>query len=89
MSAHKAGAAAGDAIDAAVADMLADGGWEPLVKPVVDGLEQEIAAAGSVDEGREILKRRAATMGLAAFTDLLARSAFAARLAGEAEESLS
>lgn len=89
VSAHKAGAAAGDAIDAAVADMLADGGWEPLVKPVVDGLEQEIAAAGSIDEVREILRRRAATMGLAAFTDLLARSAFVARLAGEAEESLS
>lgn len=74
-----------DAIGRAV-DALLDGGWEKMIGPVVDGLDAEIGAAETLEEVRAILQRRADHMGLTAFTDTLARAAFAARLAGEAEE---
>lgn len=77
-----------DAIDTAVAEMMADGGWRQLVQPVVAGLAEELAGAQSVDEARAILKRRAETMGVSEFTNMLANAAFAARLAGEAEEDI-
>jgi phage gp29-like protein len=79
----------GDAIDQAVAEIMADGGWQPLVAPIVAGLADELAGAETPEEARTILQRRAETMGVAAFTSMLARAAFGARIAGEAEESLS
>ncbi|RRH98077.1 DUF935 domain-containing protein [Mesorhizobium tamadayense] len=75
-----------DAIERA-ADTLV-GEWEPLVKPIVAGLEAEIAAARSTDEVKAILAKRFEGLDVKALTEQLARSAFAARLAGEAGETL-
>ena len=77
-----------DAIDTSVAKILAGDGWEPMVAPVVAGLEQEIAGATSIDEVRAILKKRADNLDVATMTELLARASFRARLAGEADEDL-
>lgn len=81
-----------DAIETMVDDLLS-GQWEavvePALEPVITGLDVELAAASSTDEARAILNRRLDTLGVAGFTDLLARSAFAARLAGELGEDLS
>jgi phage gp29-like protein len=77
-----------DAIDDAVGEIVSDGGWRPLIEPVVEGLADELAGAESLDDARAILRRRAETMGMAAFTTMLANAAFAARLAGEADEEL-
>lgn len=77
-----------DAVGRAVDTLLAGNGWEPLVEPVVRGLEEELATATSEEEARAILDRRRRTMDVSMFTDVLARLAFAARLAGEAEEEL-
>lgn len=75
-----------DAVDDAIDDMMSD--WQPLVAPLVAGLEQQIAAATSVEEVQALLASRFASLDAAALTELLARAAFAARLAGEADESL-
>jgi phage gp29-like protein len=77
-----------DAIAAAVEDLLAAEGWQPLVAPVVKGLAEEIAEATSVDEVKRILQRRAATLSVGELTDALARLSFGARLAGEVDEEL-
>jgi phage gp29-like protein len=87
-AASVAGRTKGDAIDSAVRAMLAGSGWEPLVSPVVDGLADELAVATTIDEAKAILKRRAESMGVTAFVDMLARSAFQGQLAGETDESL-
>lgn len=76
-----------DAIERAVDDLIAGNGWEP-VEPVVKGLEEELAAAANVEEARTILQSRRQTMSVTKLTDTLAKFAFAARLAGEAEEDL-
>ncbi len=78
--------AAGDAIDTAVAGLMSD--WEPLVAPVIAGLEAKIAAARSIDEVRAILAAQFAGMDVSAMQEALARAAFAARLSGEAGEDL-
>lgn len=75
-----------DAIDSATAEILQD--WEPLIAPLVAGLQEEIAAATSLEEVEALLKTRFATMDVAQLTNVLARAAFAARLSGEADESL-
>ncbi len=80
-------AKARDAIDDAVDAMLGD--WEPLVAPIVAGLADEIGAATSVDQVRALLARRFADLDAGQLTEQLARAAFAARLAGEADEALS
>jgi phage gp29-like protein len=77
----------GDGIDAGVQDALDD--WQPLVAPIVAGLEAEIAAAASLGDVERILARRFADMDLGALTEELARAVFAARLAGEGNEKLS
>lgn len=77
-----------DAIDVAVDELLAEDQWETLVDPIVDGLEEELAAATSIEEVREILKRRAQGMGVGRFAQLLAQLAFQARLVGETEQDL-
>ncbi|CAN7167162.1 DUF935 domain-containing protein [Mesorhizobium amorphae] len=75
-----------DAIEQATNGLLGD--WEPLVKPIVAGLEAEIAAASSADEVKAILAKRFEGLNVEALTEQLARSAFAARLAGESGETL-
>lgn len=75
-----------DAIERAADAMLSD--WMPLVSPIVAGLDAEIAAASSVDDVKALLAKRFAGLDAAALTELLANSAFAARLAGETNETL-
>ena len=75
-----------DAVDVAIDVMLEE--WEPLVTPIIDGLQAEIAVATSVDQVKEILARRFDGLDVTGLTELLARSAFAARLAGEIDEKL-
>lgn len=77
-----------DAVDRAVDAILDDHGWEPLVGPVIEGLDEELAGAESLEDARAILERRIETLGVTAFADTLARLSFAARLAGEADEDL-
>lgn len=77
-----------DAIETAVEDMLGNGAWEPLVRNVTLGLEAEIAAANSEAEVRDLLRRRLDSLGMNALTEQLARSVFAARLAGETGQDL-
>ena len=78
-----------DAIDRAITDVLEDQGWEPLVGPVIDGLDEDLAAAETLEDARAVLERRIETLGVTAFADTLARLSFAARLAGETDEDLS
>lgn len=75
-----------DAIDRAVEDMLAD--WEQLVAPAAAGLEAAIASAASLDEVEALLAEQFRGLDMAALTERLARAAFSARLAGEADQSL-
>jgi len=76
-----------DAIDDAAA--LAAEDWEPLIGPLVAGLDTAIAAATSIDEVRTILRTRLEGLSSEALGEELARAVFAARLAGEADETLS
>ncbi|ESY41919.1 hypothetical protein X747_14895 [Mesorhizobium sp. LNJC384A00] len=75
-----------DAIERAADSMLGD--WMPLVSPIVAGLEAEIAAASSVEEVKALLAKRFAGLDASAMTELLANSAFAARLAGAVDDQL-
>ncbi|RWE75440.1 MAG: DUF935 family protein, partial [Mesorhizobium sp.] len=75
-----------DAVERVTDSLLGD--WEPLVKPIVAGLEAEIAAASSADEVKALLAKRFEGLNVDALTEQLARSAFAARLAGETNETL-
>ncbi|SOC46643.1 phage gp29-like protein [Rhizobium subbaraonis] len=78
-----------DAIDQATAAALDDDAWEPLVAPMIEGLEEKIAAAGSVEEARRVLADHFRAMDADALAEQLARLAFNARLAGEYGEDLS
>lgn len=75
-----------DAVDDAVAEIVGD--WEPLVAPIVAGLAERIGSATSIEEVKAILEHRFAGLDAAALTEQLARAAFAARIAGEADELL-
>lgn len=76
-----------DAIDAAVAGIIAEHGYA-MVADVVDGLGDEIARCGSLAEVEQLLGARLAAVDTSRLTAMLARAAFAARLAGEAGEPL-
>lgn len=76
-----------DAIDRAVMDIV-DQDWEPMMQPIVAGLEDELLTARSEADARAIIARRIESMGVAKLAELLARAAFSARLAGEAGEDL-
>ncbi|WP_421357816.1 DUF935 domain-containing protein [Agrobacterium rosae] len=78
-----------DAVDDSITIMMADDGWEPMVAPIVAGLEGQIAKATSLDEVRSILKRHFDEMDFTTMTEQLARAAFSARLAGLGQETLS
>ena len=89
-AAHRAGPpAAKDAIDDATDAALANDGWEPMIAPMLDGLEEKIAAAGSLDEARKALADHFRTLQVDQLAEILARLAFNARLAGEYDEELS
>jgi len=75
-----------DAVERATDTLLGD--WQPLVAPIVAGLQAEIAAASSVDQVKAILAKRFEGLDVSALTERLAQSAFAARLAGETGETL-
>lgn len=77
---------ADDAVDDAIDDMLSD--WQPLVAPLVDGLEAKLASVTSRAEAEAVLREHLATMSSAELQDALARALFAARLAGEAGHDL-
>lgn len=81
--------APGDAIDDSIAKMLSDDGWEPMVAPVIEGLETQIARAKDLAEIRAILQEWLVSMDVNALTEILARAAFSARLAGLGNETLS
>ncbi|RWC58910.1 DUF935 domain-containing protein [Mesorhizobium sp.] len=83
---HSASPEKRDAIEREADAMLAD--WLPLVSPIVAGLETELAAASSVDDVKALLANRFAGLDATALTELLAKSAFAARLAGETDDQL-
>ncbi|MEP0940827.1 MAG: hypothetical protein ABJH20_03770, partial [Rhizobiaceae bacterium] len=69
--------------------ILDDHGWEPLIGPVIEGLDEELAGAESLEDAKAILERRIEALGVTAFADTLARLSFAARLAGETDEDVS
>ncbi len=78
-----------DAIDAAIADMLGDQGWEVLVEPIIAGLEAKLVGATDAEEGQRILAEHFRTMDVNALAEKLAAAAFAARLSGEVDDDLS
>jgi phage gp29-like protein len=87
-AAHSAQAAPQlDAIDQAVAEIVSEQ-WQAMVEPIVAGLDDQLAVAGSISEARDIIARRIETMGVIKMAELLARASFAARLAGETDEDL-
>lgn len=77
-----------DAIDASIAEMLGDQGWEVLVAPMVVGLEAKLAAAATPEDGQRILAEHFRNMDTNALAEKLAAAAFAARLAGEVDDDL-
>ena len=79
-------APAPDAIERAIDDILAEEGWVQLVEPVIAGLEEELAAAETLEDARAIFQRRLETLGVAAIAGKLAQASFAARISGEAGE---
>lgn len=84
VAAQRAGtrARATDAIDRSIAEIIDDDGWTEMVGPIVAGLDDAIAGATTMEEVRTIIADRYRTMDVSALTDMLARAAFAARLAG-------
>lgn len=84
-------APAPDAIDAAI-DGLADN-WRPMLAPMVDPvmaeLDAALAAGESLEQFRVRLDALAARMDAGPLAERLARAAFGARLAGEADIDLS
>lgn len=77
-----------DGIDKAINAMLEGGDWEPLIGPIIQGLDTELAAATSVDQAKAILNARLESLGVEAFANQLAKAAFAARLSGEVDETI-
>lgn len=77
---------AGDAIDAAVDD-LGDA-WETISAPVLDPIEAALAASSDYADFRERLTGLMTSMDPASFSERLAMSMFAARLAGESATKL-
>lgn len=74
-----------DAIDEATLEMLANGGWVPEV----GALEKAIAAAGSPAEAKKIIASYIDKIGLDKLAELIGNARFNARLAANAEETLS
>ncbi|NDW04061.1 DUF935 domain-containing protein [Jiella pacifica] len=75
-----------DAIDRAVDEILGD--WEPLIAPMIAGLEAKLSVAADEAEARAILTAHLSAMDPSALAEKLTQAVFAARLAGEADEPL-
>jgi phage gp29-like protein len=71
----------GDAI-AALADDALDG-WQKIVEPMTQPIEELLADVSSLEEFRDRLAELVKTMAPDQVADLLARAGFSARLAGE------
>lgn len=78
-----------DAIDASIDAILAGEGWEPMVSPMIVGLQEKLATVGSIEEAREVLALHLATVDVSALAETLSRAVFASRLAGELDQPLS
>lgn len=78
----------GDAVVEAIAAMLGDGGWEPLLEPMVEGIRQRFETAETPEAARAALAEAFAGMDSSALVEKLAQAMFAARLAGETGEAL-
>lgn len=77
-----------DAIDTAIAGMLAGEGWEAMIAPMIDGLDEQLAAATSLKEATAILVGHLKTMDVGALAEKMAQAAFASRLAGSTGQDL-
>lgn len=75
-----------DAIDHAIEDALSD--WQPLVAPMIAGLQEKLASVTTQAEAEAVLRAHLTTMSTADLKEALARAMFAARLAGEAGHDL-
>lgn len=75
-----------DAITLTMDEALSD--WEALVDPLFETIEAQIADAGSIDELQSRLVDALSDMDVSAFTELLARGGFAARVAGLADPAI-
>lgn len=80
---------ASDAIDNLVSEILEGEGWEPLMAPIVAGLEERLAAATTLEEARRILAEQLGRMDVTQLADMLARGMLVSRLAGEGDIPLS
>jgi phage gp29-like protein len=72
-----------DPIDAAIDETLGD--WEQLLRPVIAPVEAVIASASSLENLRGRVVEAIASMEVEELTELLARSCFGARLAGDVD----
>lgn len=86
MSVRKPRRPASDAVDHVIDDVLSD--WQPLVAPIVAGLEEKLSGVTSRAEAEAVLRAHLATMDTSELQETLARAFFAARLAGEADQEL-
>lgn len=77
-----------DAIDRSIAEQLGAEGWAPLLEPLIAGLEHELAGAADEADATRVLAAHLGRMGVDALAQQLARAAFSARLAGEADDEL-
>ncbi|MCM3419045.1 DUF935 domain-containing protein [Sphingopyxis alaskensis] len=73
-----------DAIDEAADAFLDD--WVELVQPILDPIDDLIATSSSLEEVRDGLAARIASMDASDLVGRLARAGFAARLAGDADQ---
>ena len=76
-----------DAIDRTVNDIV-DDEWEELVSPMINGLEEKLSEATTIEEARMILAKHFLTMDTDQFAKRLAEASFGARLAGLYNEEL-
>ena len=86
-SAAQPASADNDAIDRTVTDIV-DEEWEELVSPLIGGLEDKLAKAGSIEEARTILSDHFLTMDSGQLATRLAEASFGSRLAGLYDEKL-
>lgn len=79
---------AADAIDEAVAAMLEDDGWERAIAPMIEGIEEKLGEAATLEDVRAVLAGHVAEMDVSRLAEMLARFGFSARLGGAAGETL-
>lgn len=77
-----------DAVQAAIEETIGAGGWEPLIGPMADDVRTRLLAAETPEEAKQALADAFEQFDPSELAELLARSMFAARLAGELDEGL-